>query len=365
MRVLLLGGTGRFGSITARRLVAADVVSEVAIAGRSPDRLTRAVSELGEKARTVQVDLRDEERLAFIAADYDIVVNTAGPEWEVLLAGLRGAIAAGRHYCDIGADGATAETQLQLDSIAKERDVVAVVGMGLDPGLSNLLAVRASRQFDRVEEVQLCYRMAPSELLSEALDQLRTANRIDPSWQLALNVAKGPVRVYRTGRWIDVVPQEHGVEITPPEGGSVWAYPVATPEPITLPRHLPPLVEDARGYLSRFGLEDVGGRNRAERQAAGALHVLAHARATRHDNSSDRCHPPDHTGRGFCARRPPARGVLRADALLRGNGSVREGGRSRQAFVRRIAGVALLIQEGGLRRKLVSESGFAGGDEGI
>lgn len=237
MPVLLLGGSGRFGSLTARRVVAFDLVSEVGIAGRDQDALTRVASEVGDKARAVQVDILDERRLASVAADYDVVVNTAGPEWEVLLPALRGAIAAGTHYCDIGADGRTVEKQLQLDSMAKERDIVAVVGMGYDPGLDNLLAVHASRQFERTEDVQARFYVAG--YLSQAVDELRKTGRVDTSLQQIVNAMSGPVRIYRDGRWMDIDPLENRVEITLPEGGTVTAYPVGHSEAITLPRHLP------------------------------------------------------------------------------------------------------------------------------
>ncbi|MBI2201400.1 MAG: SDR family NAD(P)-dependent oxidoreductase, partial [Armatimonadetes bacterium] len=95
MRVLVVGGSGLFGSLTARRLASSDLVSEVAVAGRKEERAARVASEIGEKARAVQIDVRDERRLATVAADYDIVVNVAAPEWEVLLPALRAAIAAG------------------------------------------------------------------------------------------------------------------------------------------------------------------------------------------------------------------------------------------------------------------------------
>jgi len=217
-------------------LVASDLVSEVGIAGRNQDALTRVASEVGDKARAVQVDILDERRLASVAADYDVVVNTAGPEWEVLLPALRGAIAAGTHYCDIGADGRTVEKQLELDSMAKERDIVAVVGMGLDPGLDNLLAVHASRQFDRVEEVQPRY---VAGYIPQAVDELRKTGRVDMSLQETVNAMSGPVRIYRDGRWMDIDPLENQVDITMPEGGTVTAYPVGHSEAITLPRHIP------------------------------------------------------------------------------------------------------------------------------
>lgn len=60
MRVLVLGGSGRFGSLTACRLAASDIVSEVGLAGRNQDALARVASEVGKKARVVQVDILDE-----------------------------------------------------------------------------------------------------------------------------------------------------------------------------------------------------------------------------------------------------------------------------------------------------------------
>ena len=88
-RILLLGGSGKQGGRYAPKLVASDLVSEVGIAGRNLERLDRAVTKIGNKAHAVQVDILDEHRLASVAADYDIILNTAGPEYEVLLPALR------------------------------------------------------------------------------------------------------------------------------------------------------------------------------------------------------------------------------------------------------------------------------------
>jgi len=240
MRVLLLGGSGRFGETAARCLSRSGVVSEIGLAGRNEDVLRRRVSEIGQKAHTVHVDIRDERRLASVAADYDIVVNAAGPEWEVLLPALRAAIESGTHYCDLGADGRTAEKQLDLDSLAKEQDVVAIVGIGFDPGIDNLLAMHASKQFESVDEMMFCFHLAlPDELLREAVSELGKSGRVDSSWELVMSNVSGPVRVYRDGSWIVVDPLDHGVEITSPQGVTVTAYPCANPEQITLPRYLP------------------------------------------------------------------------------------------------------------------------------
>jgi len=239
MRVLVLGGSGRIGSFTARRLAASDLVSEVAIAGRNRELLMRRASEIGDKARMLLVDILDERRLASVAADYDIVVNTAGPEWEVLLPALRGTIAAGTHYCDIGAVGRITERQLELDLAAKDRDVIAVLGIGFDPGLDNLLAIHASRTLDTVEDVQLRHHWLSPSYLSEALDLFQKTGYVDIELQGVLKFAGEPVPVYRDGRWTEVNSLEEAVEVVLPGTGTVQAYPLGTSEAITLPRYMP------------------------------------------------------------------------------------------------------------------------------
>ncbi len=223
----------------ARRLAVSEIVSDIGIAGRNRDALTRVASEVGEKARTVQVDIRDEDRLASMAADYDIVVNTAGPEWEVLVPALRAVVAAGTDYCDLGAFGQTTKLQLQLDSAAKERDMVAILGIGFDPGLDNLLVVHASRTLDTVEEVQLRHHWFGPPYLSEALNLLRETGHVDTSVRGILKILSEAFSMYRDGRWITVDPLENPLEVPLAKHGTVPAYPLGTSEGITLPRHLP------------------------------------------------------------------------------------------------------------------------------
>jgi len=245
-RVLILGGAGGNGVWAASQLVASDLVSEVGLAGRSLERLDGAVTEIGNKAHAVQVDILDERRLAAVVADYDIILNTAGPEYEVLLPALRGAIAAGKHYSDVGADGATMEKQLELDSMAKERDIVAIPGMG-GSALFNLLALHAYRQFDRTEEIQVCNYV--NGYFSRAVNRLQESGRINTSLRVILHMLSNPARIYRNGRWAVVDARESGVSIAPPKGGIATAYPLNYAWTATLARTLPGI----RNVSSVFG----------------------------------------------------------------------------------------------------------------
>lgn len=181
-------------------------------------------------------------------------MNVAAPEWEVLLPALRAAIVAGTDYCDIGAWGFTTERQLELDSPAKERGVAAVVGVGLDPGVDNLLAVHASGKFDRLEEVQLRFVFNIPAFLTDipqALKKLRSTGHVDATLLGTIYAASMPARAYREGRWIEIEAEENPVDVTHPDGETVTAYPVGTSEPITLPRYLPG-VRSVTSLLSFF-----------------------------------------------------------------------------------------------------------------
>ncbi len=247
MKVFALGGAGQFGRYTAQKLIASDTVSEIVIAGRNLEPARRAASELGAKATAVQVDLRDEGRLASLASGCDLLVNTAGPEYTAVLPALRAAIRARVNYCDLCAYGPVTEQALALDAAAKGAGITAVLGIGLS-GLSNLRMIHAARQFDEVEELRFCiFQVIPQygatakegEGPEQILAQWRKAGHADASWQFMMRLVAGKVRIYRDGQWIDVDPLGNAVHVTLPEGDEVTAIPTANQEAITLPRSIP------------------------------------------------------------------------------------------------------------------------------
>jgi len=238
LKILHLGGSGLFGLPTARRLAASESVAEICLAGRNQEALARAVAQIGDKARSVQLDARDADRVSSVAADFDLVVNTAGPEWEVLVPSLRGAIAAGVHYCDIGAFSGTVRDQLAMNGAAKEQDVVAILGIGFDPGLDNLLAAHASRNLDSVDEIQLRHRWLGPGFVSQSLDLYRKDGHVDTSLQGAFRVLNEPVSVYREREWTMVDALEAASEFVLPGSRSARAFPFGTSEAVTLPHYI-------------------------------------------------------------------------------------------------------------------------------
>lgn len=239
MKVFALGGSGAVGQPACQILAADERVSEIMVAGRNLEAAQRVASELAGKGTAVQVDAADERQLASLAAGCDIVVNTAGPDFKVPLPAVRAAIAAGTHYCDVGADWPMTERVLSLDADARAAGVTVVPGIGIAPGLTNLMAMHAAGQLDETEEVEFGYCWRP-EFLTPDTAEMRRSGRIDAGWQTVFRYTSGRVPTYRDERRIDVNSLESGAEVTLPQTGNVvTAYPIGSPEPLTLPRYMP------------------------------------------------------------------------------------------------------------------------------
>jgi lysine 6-dehydrogenase len=142
-QVLVLGG-GMVGSAMALDL-AADPRFQVTVADRSEEALARIARRAAANAsggaaggaaplKTLTADLADPRAVARLAAGSDLVLGALA---SVLgLQTLRAVIEAGKPYVDISF---MAEDALELDALARERGVCAVVDCGVAPGMSNMM----------------------------------------------------------------------------------------------------------------------------------------------------------------------------------------------------------------------------------
>jgi len=130
-------GAGMVGSIMATDL-STDQDFEVTIVDICPDALERAVqhaASVGGRLSTLVADLSDVEKLKAAIADADIVLGALASR--IGFQSLRAVIESGKNYADISF---MPENSWDLDGLAKEHGVTAVVDMGVAPGMSNMLA---------------------------------------------------------------------------------------------------------------------------------------------------------------------------------------------------------------------------------
>ena len=143
-RVLIAGGSGTFGRLLAREILATTNVKLV-LAGRDGAALARACRALESSGRTesLVLDLADRASFSRSAAGCFAVICAAGP-FQALDTGLpRLAVEAGAHWLDIGDDRGWFVSLLEdaaLDAAARRAGIAVMPGVSTVPGLSGVLA---------------------------------------------------------------------------------------------------------------------------------------------------------------------------------------------------------------------------------
>jgi hypothetical protein len=241
MKVFALGGYGKVGFQAIKLLAQSDLVTEIAIAGRSPKRAEEAAIEIGEKAIAVHADGTDEHKLALLVAGYDIIMNAAADE-TVLLA-IRTAMRTGTDFCDANVVN---EQALELASEAKALGITAIVATGFAPCISNLMGVHVARQLEEVEQLQLgsadIYdfqsgrELTPRQWLKDPEESVAALHKFRPCIALLLQMLQDnglrTVSVYYEGRWVEMDPIRSGIEVPLPQGGTVTSYPYVSADPL-------------------------------------------------------------------------------------------------------------------------------------
>lgn len=250
MKIFMLGGYGAVGLPGAKLLAESDMVSELALAGRSLERAQQAAEEVGDKARAVQVDANDEKQLALLVADYDIVVNSASNQ--VALPALRAAVRAGAHYCDVGWGQEFIAKMLELAVEARDAGITAVICTGTSPCITNLMGVHAAYQLDVTEQLQSgrawvfqgARALTPQEWLENPLESLAVLQEFKGFLEWMLQVRQESesraVLTYQDNQWVDADPLTSGLQVPIPQGGTVTAYPYGSYDPLfgSLPQDL-------------------------------------------------------------------------------------------------------------------------------
>ncbi|WP_410767914.1 saccharopine dehydrogenase family protein [Fontibacillus sp. BL9] len=148
--ILVIGGYGHVGKKISREL-ARLYPGKVYAAGRSMDKAEAFSRESNRSVLPMEIDIRKEPdpdvlvriKLVVMCLDQQ---NTAF---------VHACLSQGIHYVDISADyGFLSRVEL-LRSSAKLNRATAVLSVGLVPGLSNLMALRAKRLLDATEEINI------------------------------------------------------------------------------------------------------------------------------------------------------------------------------------------------------------------
>ncbi len=243
--VLALGACGGVGRYAVPVLLDDERIGRVVLADLDGERATAQARTYGERVDALQLDVTDTAALRTAIGSVDIVMNTVGPFFRFGEPILRVTLEVGRSYVDVCDDPEPTLEMLGLDALARERGVSAVVGMGITPGVSNLLAVLAIEELEEAREVITGWDVEAA--LPEEIGREPSAATVHGVEQLT-----GTIRVRRGGRWVDERPIRP-VDVDYPGLGLRKAWTIGHPEPVTLPRAFPSIEESVNVMVTSPG----------------------------------------------------------------------------------------------------------------
>ena len=257
VRRVLLVGAGGVGTALAR-IAARRRFADLVIADHKLDRARRAAETASDRYTAVQLDARDERAVAALLAETgcDVVMNATDPRFVMPL--YRAALQAGAGYLDMAMslshpdqDEPYAKTGVKLgdDQFAlagrwAERGTLALVGIGVEPGLSDVFArYAADMLFREIDQVGV----------RDGANLQVAGHGFAPTFSIWTTIEEclNPPVIWESGRgWFTTEPFSEPESFAFPAGiGPVECVNVEHEEVLLIPRWI-----DARRVTFKYGL---------------------------------------------------------------------------------------------------------------
>lgn len=153
MRIAVLGAAGATGKAAVKNLAENKDVSEILAGDFNEQKLEKLSAQIkSKKLVTRKIDVREIDETSAFLKGCDVVVNAV--QYYHNLDVMKAALKSGVHYVDHGGLYHVTLKQLELDPLFKSKGLTAVVGMGAQPGLTNLAARHA---YDILDEMKAVY----------------------------------------------------------------------------------------------------------------------------------------------------------------------------------------------------------------
>ncbi len=153
VKVVVLGGTGNIGRWVVRDLLDFSSV-DIVVAGRSGvQQYVRSLK--SKRVKGVSVDVTNVAATVRVLKGADVVVNCV--QYYFNLPVMRACLRACAHYVDLGGLFHVTQKQLRLHSQFKKNGLIAIVGCGATPGITNVMAAHGARFFDSVREIHISF----------------------------------------------------------------------------------------------------------------------------------------------------------------------------------------------------------------
>ena len=258
MRVLLLGAGG-VGSAMATAMSESGVFSRVVVADIDYDHAARAVAQLDEpRFSACAIDAGDEDAIVGLARaeGVDVVVNACDPRFNPAI--FSAAFEAGCHYLDLAMNLSERHPKRPFEQVGRmlgadqlmhsraweARGLLALVGMGVEPGLSDIFARYAvDHLFSEIDEIGV---RDGSDLKVDGYDFAPTFS----IWTTIEECLNPPLVWERDRGWYTLEPFSEPETFVFPDGiGPVECVHVEHEEVVLIPRWV-----DCRKVTFKYGL---------------------------------------------------------------------------------------------------------------
>jgi lysine 6-dehydrogenase len=230
MKAVVLGGGGLTGRCSVRDLATGGVFDSVVAADLDAGLALAAAKAAGARATATTIDVRKKTAVVRLLRGADVVVNAV--QYTFNLAVMEAALEARVPYLDFGGLFHMTRRQLALDEAFRRAERVAIPGLGQVPGVSNVLAMQACDDLDRVRSIvirdgwrdltvggpEISFTWSPSTFLDEMIL---------------------PAQVFEDGAYREYPPMSGAEEFEfGPPVGRTRLYRTLHSEPATLPESL-------------------------------------------------------------------------------------------------------------------------------
>ena len=176
----------------------------VAFADIEEEGSKKMLGRFSERTAFFKIDIRDLDAVADLIKKTNVraVLNCAEGDWNLSV--YRAALLSGVSVLDLGSDIPMTKDQIELDSQFKEKDLVAITGVGSTPGVNNIMLHFAiHKHFDSVHSIEAGF----------AWDSNVKKFVVPFSMQSIVEEFTEPASYIDEGSWLKIDPRESGVRM--------------------------------------------------------------------------------------------------------------------------------------------------------
>ena len=236
MKVIVLGACGGMGRYVSKSISLFQEIDDLVVADLNLKDAELFASQLGPHVKGIAVDINDTESLLRVLLNYNVVLNTVGPFFKFGYQVLKTSLEANCHYMDICDDWEPTERMLELNNIAKEKNLTAILGLGASPGITNLLGKIAIDHLDIVHTIYTGWNLEEAQP-----EPVSSQKEINAAMIHGIEQITGKVKIFKDGKFEMVSPLKE-LKVSYPNIGTHSAFIFGHPEAITFPYHFKDLL---------------------------------------------------------------------------------------------------------------------------